>query len=290
MIVLNEVKYAEYILRTGTIDKKPSSTISILAKYYRQELAKNEQETIELIDDFMSKNYPFYNKVLWQNTITNIVKKINKYNIRKIESIEITESEINKIKELKNEKLERLLFTMLCIAKTYNKTSDINNGWINTDVNDIYKIARVSVKQAIEKHKIIHELIVGGYLETSKKNTNMNLRVTFIDNSSPVVMNIRNLKELGYEYMNYENSSKFYRCKECGILFKRLKGSSAEYCKEHSGYQKKGNIQKNCIDCGKIIYVDSKNTKTCRCLLCQYEEDKIKHRERQRKYVDKNKK
>lgn len=233
MIVLNEIKYAEEILKTGKIDKKPSATISLLAKYYRQYKNKSENETIEIINEFMDKYYPFFNKVKWQNSIVGIVSKATQYKLREIENISISKNELNKIKELKNERLERLLFTMLCFAKTYNMTSEINNGWVNTDINEIYNTARVSVKQADEKHFIIHKLIQDGYLECSKKNTNLNLRITFIDNSSDCILNINNLEELGYEYMQYINKGRFCRCENCGKLIK-LKNTerSKKYCKE----------------------------------------------------------
>lgn len=290
MIVLNEIKYAEDVIANGKIDKKPSSTISLLAKYYKQHQKKSNKETFDEINIFMQNNYPFYNKIKWENSILGIIDKSDKYKLREIDSIEITEKELETIKSLNNERKERLLFTMLCIAKTFNKTSEINNGWLNTDINEIYKCARVSVKQANEKYLIVHEFIKLGLLECSNKNTNLNLRVAFIDNESPVVLDIITLEELGYEYMNYRNKARFCRCTVCDKLIKVKRNENRLYCTEHSNKNKIDYKMSTCVDCGKQIMITNlKNTKTCRCEECQHEETNKQVRENMKKYRDKSK-
>lgn len=291
MIVLNEIKYAEDIIRTGKIDKKPSITIGLLSKYYTQQVGLSFEETIEEINKFMDNNYAFYNKVKWADSIIKIVKKSSKYNLRNIECINITQKEIETIRKLNNDRIERLLFTMLCLAKTYNATSEINNGWINTDVNDVYRCARVTTRSSRDKNHIIYELIQGGYLECSKKNTNLNLRVTFVDNESPVVMAITNLEELGYEYINYTSSKKyrFCRCRTCNRLIKVKKNENRFYCNDHSQNDVLETKIIACIDCGKQVIIDNKNTKTCRCEECQHEETNKQVRENMKKYRDKSK-
>ena len=220
-VVLNEKKQAEYIIEKGEVGNKPTSTLFLLAKYYRQKENLNKEQTFNKLNEFMEKNYKNYNSATWEDIIEDISKKANKYPLREIDYIEITKSEIDTIRNICNIKYEKLLFTMLCYAKLYNKISDKNNGWVNTDIKEIFRVARVSVRY---------------------KNDNLNLRVAFVDNDSETVLKIDDFRELGYEYLNYIGDGKFIRCECC----KRL-------------IRKKSNNQKYCTDCYKRINSDMTN-------------------------------
>ena len=53
-IVLNERIYAENAINNGYISKKPSETLSILAKYYHKQGKKN-LKIHNLLEEFMEK-------------------------------------------------------------------------------------------------------------------------------------------------------------------------------------------------------------------------------------------
>lgn len=55
-------------------------------------------------------------------------------------------------------KYQKLLFTMLCYAKLYNLISENNNGWINADIKEIFRVARVSVKHRNDKFLYLNDL------------------------------------------------------------------------------------------------------------------------------------
>ena len=133
-VVLNETKQAEYIIEKGEVGTKPTSTLFLLGKYYRQKENLDKEQTVNKLNEFMAVNYKNYNSALWEEAIEDISKKANKYPLREITSIGITQSELDKIAELQNIKYEKLLFTMLCYAKLYNTISENNNGWVNTDI------------------------------------------------------------------------------------------------------------------------------------------------------------
>ena len=236
-VVLNEKKQAEYIIEKGEVGNKPTSTLFLLAKYYRQKENLNKEQTFNKLNEFMEKNYKNYNSATWEDIIEDISKKANKYPLREIDYIEITKSEIDTIRNICNIKYEKLLFTMLCYAKLYNKISDKNNGWVNTDIKELFRVARVSVRYRNDKFLYLNDLETAGLISFSNKNDNLNLRVAFVDNDSETVLKIDDFRELGYEYLNYIGDGKFIRCDCCKRLVRKT-NNKCLYCHQCKKYIK----------------------------------------------------
>lgn len=241
-VVLNETKQAEYIIEKGEVGTKPTSTLFLLGKYYRQKENLDKDQTVNKLNEFMVKNYKNYNSALWEEGIEDIAKKANKYPLREIDSIGITQSELDKIAELHNTKYEKLLFTMLCYAKLYNTISENNNGWVNTDIQELYRVARVTVKYRKDKFLFLNDIERTGLISFSNKNDNLNLKINFFDMDGESVLEISDFRELGYEYLNYIGDDKFIRCSECSRLVR-----------------KNNNRQKYCNDCYKRINSEMTN-------------------------------
>lgn len=55
-LILNEKKYAEELLETGKIGKKPSAAVKLLVRYYYHEHGLRKKKILSEIDSFMSKN------------------------------------------------------------------------------------------------------------------------------------------------------------------------------------------------------------------------------------------
>lgn len=239
-VVLNEKKQAEYIIEKGEVGNKPTSTLFLLAKYYRQKENLNKEQTFNKLNEFMEKNYKNYNSATWEDIIEDISKKANKYPLREIDHIEITKSEIDTIRNVCNIKYEKLLFTMLCYAKLYNKISDKNNGWVNTDIQELYRVARVTVKYRKDKFLFLNDIERTGLISFSNKNDNLNLKINFIDMESESALEISDFRELGYEYLNYIGEGNFIRCKCCNRLVRKKskKDFSTKYCHECAKYIK----------------------------------------------------
>lgn len=233
-VVLNETKQAEYIIEKGEVGTKPTSTLFLLGKYYRQKENLDKEQTANKLNEFMVANYKNYNPALWEEAIEDIAKKANKYPLREIDSIGITQSELDKIAELHNIKYEKLLFTMLCYAKLYNTISENNNGWVNTDIQELYRVARVTVKYRKDKFLFLNDIEKTGLISFSNKNDNLNLKINFFDMDDESVLDISDFRELGYEYLNYIGDGNFIRCSECNRLVRKKsnKDFSTKYCKE----------------------------------------------------------
>lgn len=302
-IILNEKKYAEEILESREIGTKPSATLFLLGKYYRKVIGYDSKDTYVKLDEFMRNNYKNYNSVLWEDIIEDISKKSSKYDMREIDNVGITEKELETIATLKDITLEKLVFAMLCHAKLYNASSESNNNWVNTKLPEIFKSARVSVKFKNDKMLLINKLLNANLLKNvnddgvityyplisiSKKNTNKNIQLLFVDSISDPILYINDFRELGYEYLLYLGEN-YYRCDECGILFKQNKNSTYKYCIKHRGYQPKETKTIQCIDCGVNIKVDARNNTKTRCDECYEIYRKEKSREKALRYYHKNK-
>lgn len=282
MIILNEKEYAENCLQNGIVDKKPFFTLSILAKYYYYECGYRKKKIMDLLLEYLSKYYPRYelNKFGWQITIEKIANSVASYQFYKINGVKITKSELGIIRNLHNRVLERLAFTMLCLAKLGNERNTNNNGWVNAEPKDIFKYARISCRSE-ERAIKIGKLWQKGLLEFPKKNGNLNCRVTFIDADGDEELFISDFRELGYEYQRY-TGEKFIRCAECGILTKKNPNDTKKYCENCAGYIPQKNKTIVCVDCKKKLEISS-SSRRIRCDECDLEHKRMIDREKKRR-------
>lgn len=232
-IVLNEVKQAEYIIEKGEVGNKPTSTLFLLGKYYRIKKNLDKEQTFNKLNEFMENNYKNYNSALWEDIIEDISKKANKYSLKQLDCIGVTQQELDKISDIDNLKYQKLLFTMLCYAKLYNCISENNNNWINADIKEIFRVARVCVKYRNDKFLYLNDLEKTGLISFSNKNDNLNIRVNFVDMNGEKVFSISDFRELGYEYLDYIGNGKFIRCIECEKLIKKT-NNKCLYCSQCS--------------------------------------------------------
>lgn len=289
MIILDEKKYAEKCLKNGLMDLKPYYVLCLLAKYYYRHLGYRKKKITSLLLDYLSKYYPRYefNEFSWKESIDKIARNVGKHKLYEISGVKITKSEMETIQNIHNKVLERLAFTMLCLAKFYNLKNPKNNGWVNTDSKEIYKYARISCK-AIEREIKIGKLRNMGLIELPKKNGNLNCRVTFINDDDDEELFISDFRELGYEYLLYKGGN-FIRCAECGILTRGNKSGNKKYCKDCATYTPKGTKMITCVDCGKEFVINARASNKCRCDSCQKEREKKLKAERNNRYYKKNK-
>lgn len=230
-VILNEEEYAKRIIDTGEVGNKPTSTLFLLSRYFRQKMEYGEKKTEKELNQFMVNNYKNYIPAQWEDIIEDIAKKGKKYKLQKIDYIGITQKELDKISKVCNLKYEKLLFTMLCYAKLYNHLSETNNNWVNTDIRELYKIARVTVKYRNDKFLYLNDLEAAGLISFSNKNDNLNMKINFVDQFTDYVLKVDDFRELGYIYQQYTNNGSFTNCKECGRLIKKT-NNKCLYCND----------------------------------------------------------
>lgn len=269
MIVLDEIKYAKTCIEAQSLGSNPYYDLSTIIKYYRHELHKDKNEIYGIVIDFLERFYkPYeYNSTYWHEAVRKLISKVDKKKPFQISGIKVTKSEMSRITGIGNKVLERLIFTMLCLAKYNDKKNKSNNGWVNYEVNQIFKLARIHCN-AIDKDIKINRLWQMGLLEFSNNQRNLNCRVTFIDDDDCEELFISDFRELGYEYMNYRSGG-FIRCAECNVLTRANKNGTKRYCANCISYSPVGYRWVVCADCGDLIQVSSANKRAIRCQECQ---------------------
>ncbi len=229
MIILNEKEYIESFINDN---KKQVDnmyyTLTLLARYYKTQMKSKPSEIYKKLEEFLIKQGE--DTVTWQTSLDKIVKKSDK-SLLEIEFVSITKGEIEVIKRIKNKRLEKLLFTMLSLAKFNNMASTSNNNWINREVKEIFKLA--NVRDNVKKQYLsISEIKDLGLIKFSKKVDNLNLCVKFIDDESEVELKIDDFRDLGFQYLAYLGDD-YIKCECCKkIVPIKSKTNKPKYCDE----------------------------------------------------------
>ena len=199
------------------------------ARYLYHEEGLRKAGIIKKLDEFMKTCYPRYNPVNWSSNIEKHAMKADKYPLCKCDGIWITESELKTIEELHNKVLERLAFTLLCLAKFGNFRNPQNDNWVNYSNGEIYSMACINTT-AFDKDLKYNQLRDLGLIEYAKKISNLNVRILFLNNESENRLFISDFRKLGYEWRLYKGE-KYIRCEGCKILTKNTNGKR-KYCKD----------------------------------------------------------
>lgn len=285
---MNEYTYAENLLnkqdlKLCDLGGKPSSTLNLLARYYR-EVGKNNDEIKELLSDFLHRCLKDkYKESKWIDSIFYQVIKSKKYTLKKVDKVTVAKSEMEIVQAVKGKSRQKVLFTLLVLAKYYNAVSEKNNNWTNLEYKKIFKLSNVQLSiqnQAL----LINDLYNCGFVNVSRNVGKPNIQVNFINNETDVVLTITQLKDLGKEYLLFCGKD-YIRCQKCGTLVKNYKNSN-KYCKKCSQYQPIESKTLICVDCGKEFSVDA-NSRKIRCDKCYKTERQRINRKNIRNYRSK---
>lgn len=253
-ILLNEVAYVDNMLTNREVNQKELNVeISLLVRYLVNS-GETRSEILSFINSFMSDIIPKFSIEEWEPYIDKYIRRAKKRKILELEYVPVTQKELDKIKKVNDKTKEKLLFTLLVLAKYNNLKSGIdhNNSWVNFDEKTIFKLARIGCPLR-ERDKLIHELIVDGYIKNSKKITSLNMQVLFVDNESDPVLKITDMRELGFQYEELLPNNKVRRCINCGKPYKLKKQS------QRAGL---------CPICNEVRYANGKLFKVKQCKIC----------------------
>jgi len=223
-MIFDELKYAEKLI-SGGFTKFLSADINILAKYFRS-LGRNESEIQSEIFKLCEDHISGFNQIMYEERINKIIRSSTKSSLRRPKPVPITKSEIEKIRELKNYRYEKIIFTLLVLAKYYKITStsdkvSSDKYFINLNFNSIFRLAHTSQKK---DENIAHILYTGGYIiDTNKKDTYMIVFTDVTDESDPVIV-VDDMEDIIKFYQPYcsvcgttisKNSNRQQMCDEC---------------------------------------------------------------------------
>lgn len=283
---MKESEAVQEIINRKSVSENAYADLILLVKYfYSQAKMSNKKlktkEVIAELQEYLKPQYDNYQSVDWYNRLEKMIKKYKNTPLYDVDSIPITDSELTTIKSIKNKRLEKIAFVSLVLAKYYNLKNDRNNGYVNVEYGIIFNLSRVTATVMYGQPLLLNDLKQLGLIQTASRIDNPNFRVLFVDNDSPVVLHITDMRELGYQYLKYKGE-KFIECAECGVLL-RKKNNATKYCPSCRGYQPIQFKTLTCVDCGKEFVV-SGNVKNCkRCEHCQKEKRRIQYREYNKK-------
>lgn len=227
-IVMNEINHAETLLAQRKLSPKPNETLGYIARYYRS-AGRSSAETKGLLEDFMLQCDPDINLVKWQDTIDAQVKRAAKRKPIVVDKIYISSKELETCRELSSRRLQRLLFTLMCLAKFSNEVSPSNNNWVNRSDKEIFSAANITISVR-QQSLMLNDLKTLGLIRFSKKVDNLNINVTCLDSEGDPELEIEDMRNLGNQYMKYCGEP-YIECVSCGLVVKRT-GRSQKYCND----------------------------------------------------------
>ena len=280
-IMPNELEIIENSIENGLVDKKPTNTIKLYARYLwvnKQEEYKKVLEEIELevkdleenkkekkrqreiskykkhkareiyevINKFLIENYGDYNEIDWEELVRGIIKTTLRNDnpvINNVKEVEIYKSEVEFIKNIKGEKFQKLAFTYLVYARLLYKLEGKNEEcWIDgKHQTELFKDANVTDKGRLQLEDI-HRMYKNGILELSFINSNNNVKVTFNEKEdNEIELVINDFRELGLQWLGYCDDTKIKKCEICNKFFIKGRNGRSKYCKDCA---KKINLEK----------------------------------------------
>lgn len=235
-IVLNEHYYAEQAIQTRSLGKKPSETLSRVARYYIDSCDSSTKRTIRSkLDLFLLQCDSTASIPKWSKMLDFATDWAFKHEAIQINSIIITKPEMDKIDSLDGKQIRRLAFVLLCLSKYWNIVNSQNDNWVNSKDNEIMAFANIntSIRRQCAMYATLRDT---GLIQFSKKVDNTNVRVCFAEDGD-IAMTITDLRNLGYQYLKYHGEP-YFECSNCGITTKitnpENKNSSwkQKYCRD----------------------------------------------------------
>lgn len=228
-IILNEKDWAKRAIDTRSLGSKPYDTIVRVAKYYRAGGYRNG-ELRRRVEDFMIRSDPGLSLVKWDKAITSALGVAEKYPMVCISGISVTETEMRKVEALPSILQQRLMFTLLCLAKYGNAVNPKNNGWVNLPQRDIFSLANIQLTTR-RQSLMINDLWQTGMIGYSCLVDNINLQVMIIDDGETALF-VDDFRNLGNQYMRYMGGE-YIECEGCGLVIRQPNRSAHQkYCRE----------------------------------------------------------
>lgn len=228
-IILNEKKWAKEAIDSLSLGKKPYETIVRVAKYYKSE-GYGKGELRNLVEQFMIRCDPSVSLIKWDGAISSAVAAAEKYPLICMNGVDITGEEMLMIEAVPGVLLQRLLFTLVCLAKYGNAVNPRNNNWVNRPQNEIFKYANINITSK-RQSLMVNDLWQTGLVEYSRLVDNTNLRVLALCDGE-TEMTITDFRNLGNQYMQrIRHGEGYFNCEICGLVLKQ-RARNQKYCED----------------------------------------------------------
>lgn len=228
-VILKETDILKNALN-GEMEKKPMSTLRILAKYYFNN-GDTKEEVEDKLNKYMKVNYKSYSPSKWKDLISQLVKSVEKYKTYKmidVDEVNITENEWFSITALNNKQLEKLAFILLVYCKINKIKNPTCDNKINNTFTDIFE--ECGFRMTNEIKLLLNELYKLNYISIGLSCNSTSIKINYIEeNENNIKFTIDNFKNVITYYEEYKNGKKYMECECCK---KRViqKTHNVKYC------------------------------------------------------------
>lgn len=290
--LFNEKSAIENMINMKVVDNDNIFvTIKDLARYNYFVYNMDKDNNYKSILKYLQKNGQNINEENVYNIIDLCVQRAKKHPFKQVSEVHITKNELQFIKNLNDIKQEKIAFVLLASAKYYDAVRDTKKNTAYMRNSDICKLARITIP-AKDRDVFMQFAYDKRVLLRHSRAASIEKTVGFISNdeNDKVVLRLKenDFKDLAYTYLAYKTSHKFRRCVVCNCWMKK-DSKDRRLCKECSTKEEKEKSlikEKQCIDCGKSVYVSIFDSKTVRCEDCQSKVDNQLNKERQKRWYD----
>ena len=190
-LILNEHAFAQQAIACGTVGKKPAQTLGCISRYLCYE-GYEKPQIEETLHRFMRENYANYHAVQWSAAIEHISSRADRRPLLQANQIEITQEELASIRALASQPLERLCFTLLCLAKYAQLINPANDGWVTQKWSAIFRMAHVQAGKE-RQAAMLHTLREKGLIAFSRGVDNLHIHVLFFRPASQTAVSYTHL-------------------------------------------------------------------------------------------------
>ena len=290
--LFNEKSAIENMINMKVVDNDNIFvTIKDLARYNYFVYNMDKDNNYKSILKYLQKNGQNINEENVYNIIDLCVQRAKKHPFKQVSEVHITKNELQFIKNLNDIKQEKIAFVLLASAKYYDVVRDTKKNTAYMRNSDICKLARITIP-AKDRDVFMQFAYDKMVLLRHSRAASIEKTVGFISNdeNDKVVLKLKenDFKDLAYTYLAYKTPHKFRRCVVCNCWMKK-DSKDRRLCKECSTKEEKEKSlikEKQCIDCGKSVYVSIFDSKTVRCEDCQSKVDNQLNKERQKRWYD----
>lgn len=241
-MIFNEPKYCEDLLKNKKADLTLPE-VSLLARYFRSKGKDNEEIKKELLE-LLNKRGQHSQRCI-SNYILDSIKDLNVYQLRPSTEIVIWQEELDKIFELKDIKAQKLMFSLLYIAKymKYNSNlkdfKDYENLYYKIPLNTAMKFSKLQMPKEM-KNDILHMLHVEGFIEATYSGSLKILIEKKTATKEDDVFYKLKPTDKGILFLYSFTDKNVMECTNCGAWFRKGKSAkTVKYCKTCSEEIKK---------------------------------------------------
>ena len=225
-IVTDEKMWAERAIATHSFGQNPIQTLDRVARYYYQYEKCSKKDILGKLEQFLLRCDPSISLVLWADQLERISKSADRRPLIELDGVSVSSSELAVVNHLKGTIKQRLMFTLICLAKYENFVRKNDSNWVKTEHKHIMALANI-VTSTKRQAQLLRELRDDGLIAFSKRVDNLNIKVCCIDDGQ-CELYITDFRNLGNQYMMYKGGQ-YIHCEGCGLTVK--KNSNAQrYC------------------------------------------------------------